>query len=102
MGPNFISPEPLKNTASVLQKVKQNCTKESLHMTYSKPLKTMEPTGLKDKDSWCKKMSISINCIAKTRIQMVPHFTALESVTNVACVGQTINKIGQRKSPYSI
>lgn len=49
MGPNFILLEPLKNIASVLQKIKLNCTKERLHVTYSKPLKTMKPKGLKNK-----------------------------------------------------
>ena len=43
------------------------------------------------------KMTNSINHIVKNIIQTKPNFISLESVKNIACVGQTTNQFEQKE-----
>jgi len=44
-------------------------------------------------------MSNSIHHVVKKLIQLRPYSISPESVTNIACIGQQIDKIGQKKVP---
>jgi len=45
------------------------------------------------------KMTNLIDHTANNIIEMEPSFVSLESVKNIKCVGQNINKVGQKRSP---